>query len=105
MVETLKGQHTSAGNKHNLRKAMVVFQISVFIVLIAVMALVQKQVHYAFNKDLGIEKEGLLRVSLGDHDYKLFCQEIRKKPECGSGERGIMDSAPQRKNAHVDPES
>ena len=80
LVETLKGQHTSAGNKHNLRKAMVVFQISVFIVLIAVMALVQKQVHYAFNKDLGIEKEGLLRVSLGDHDYKLFCQEIRKNP-------------------------
>ncbi len=81
LVETLKGKHSEAGNKHILRKAMVVFQLSVFIVLIAVMALVQKQVHYAFNKDLGFEKEGLVRIPLGDHNYQLFKQEISKSPE------------------------
>ncbi|MGV8139083.1 MAG: FtsX-like permease family protein [Mangrovibacterium sp.] len=78
LVETLKGKYSEAGNRHVLRKAMVVFQISVFIVLIAVMIFVQKQVHYAFSKDLGIEKEGLLRIPLGDHNYELFKQEISK---------------------------
>jgi len=78
LVEILKGKHSDAGNKHMLRKAMVVFQVSVFMVLIAVMTLVQKQVHYAFNKDLGIEKEGLLRIPLNDHNYELFKQEISK---------------------------
>jgi putative ABC transport system permease protein len=81
LVETLKGKHSEAGNKHSLRKAMVVFQLSVFIVLIAVTALVQKQVHYAFNKDLGFAKEGLVRIPLGDHNYQLFKQEISKNPD------------------------
>ena len=80
LVETLKGQHSNVGDKHNVRKALVVFQMAVFIVLIAVMALVQKQVHYAFNKDLGISKEGLIRIPLGDHNYELYKQEIRKNP-------------------------
>ncbi len=80
LVETLKGKYTDAGNRHLVRKSMVVFQISVFIVLVALMVVVQKQVHYAFNKDLGIEKEGLLRIPLGDHNYELFKQEISKNP-------------------------
>jgi putative ABC transport system permease protein len=80
LVETLKGQRTHEGVKHNWRKTLVVFQMAVFIVLVAVMALVQKQVHYGFNKDLGIAKEGLIRIPLGDHNYELFKQEIRKNP-------------------------
>lgn len=80
LVETLKGKYSDAGNRHLIRKGMIVFQVSVFIVLIAVMMLVQKQVHYAFTKDIGIEKEGLLRIPLGDHNYALFKQEIGKNP-------------------------
>jgi putative ABC transport system permease protein len=44
------------------------------------MILVQKQVHFAFAKDLGFSKEGLIRVHLGDHNYELFKQEISKNP-------------------------
>ena len=80
LVETLKGKYSDAGNRHFIRKGMIVFQVSVFIVLIAVMFVVQKQVHYAFTRDIGIEKEGLLRIPLGDHNYQLFKQEIRKNP-------------------------
>jgi putative ABC transport system permease protein len=80
LVETLKGKSSDAGNRHFIRKGMIVFQVSVFIVLIAVMFVVQKQVHYAFTRDIGIEKEGLLRIPLGDHNYQLFKQEIRKNP-------------------------
>lgn len=80
LAESLKGHSISVGKKHNTRKVMVIFQISVFIILIAVMILVQKQVHYAFSKDLGFSKEGLIRVHLGDHNYELFKQEISKNP-------------------------
>jgi putative ABC transport system permease protein len=80
LVETLKGQNTKTGNRHNIRKAMIVFQISVFVILIAVMVLVQKQVHYAFTKDLGFSREGLIRIPLGDHNYQLFKQEAKKNP-------------------------
>jgi len=44
------------------------------------MILVEKQVNYAFSKDLGFAKEGLIRVHVGDHNYKLFKQEITKNP-------------------------
>jgi len=80
LVNVLKGNKMDGNNKHYTRKAMVVFQIAVFISLIATMFLVQKQVHYAFNKDLGFAKEGLIRVPRGDHNLELFKQEISKNP-------------------------
>jgi putative ABC transport system permease protein len=80
LVEILKGHKTSKPSRYSIRKAMVVFQITVFIALIATMILVQKQVNYAFKKDLGFTKEGLVRIQLGDHNYELFKQEIKKNP-------------------------
>lgn len=81
LVDSLKGKYRAVGKRYSLRKAMIVFQISVFIVLTAVMVLVQKQVHYAFTKDMGFVREGLIRVPLGDHNYELFKQEARKNPD------------------------
>jgi|APHig6443717497_1056834.scaffolds.fasta_scaffold19464_1 putative ABC transport system permease protein len=80
LIKILKGHKVSSSGKYSTRKAMVVFQITVFIALIATMFLVQKQVNYAFKKDLGFAKEGLVRIPLGDHNYELFKQEIRKNP-------------------------
>jgi putative ABC transport system permease protein len=80
LVDSLKGKNRAIGKRFSLRKVMIVFQISVFIILFAVMVLVQKQVHYAFTKDMGFAREGLIRVPLGDHNYELFKQEARKNP-------------------------
>ncbi len=80
LVNVLKGNKTNGNKKHYARKTMVIFQIAVFISLIATMFLVQKQVRYAFNKDLGFAKEGLIRVPLGDHNLELFKQEISRNP-------------------------
>ncbi|MCG6189909.1 ABC transporter permease [Maribellus maritimus] len=80
LVNVLKGNKIDIGDKHYTRKAMVIFQIAVFISLISTMFLVQKQVRYAFNKDLGFAKEGLIRVPKGDHNLDLFKQEIKKNP-------------------------
>jgi putative ABC transport system permease protein len=81
LIDTLKGHTQIIGMNHIMRKAMVIFQISVFIILIAIMILVQKQVDYAFSKDLGFTKDGLIRVPVGDHNYELFKQEISKNPD------------------------
>jgi ABC-type transport system, involved in lipoprotein release, permease component len=80
LSETLKGFNIEKVNRHFKRKIMVIFQICVFIILIAIMILVQKQVSFAFSKDLGFAKEGLIRVPVGDHNYGLFKQEILKNP-------------------------
>jgi putative ABC transport system permease protein len=80
LTATLKGLNMIIGKKHNMRKIMVIFQICVFIILISIVMLVQKQVNYAFSKDLGFPKEGLIKVPLGDHNYELFKQEISKNP-------------------------
>jgi putative ABC transport system permease protein len=80
LTEALKGRNMTSGTRHNSRKIMVIFQIAVFTILVAIMILVEKQVNYAFSKDLGFSKEGLIRVHLGDHNYKLFKQEISKNP-------------------------
>lgn len=81
LTEILKGKNTVYGNRHLGRKAMIIFQITVFTILVALVILVEKQVNYAFGKDLGYKKEGLIKVSLGDHNYKLFRQEISKNPD------------------------
>ena len=80
LVNVLKGNKLKSGNNHYARNGMVIFQISIFISLFATMLLVQKQVRYAFNKDLGFAKEGLIRVPLGDQNLELFKQEIGKNP-------------------------
>nr|WP_319401122.1 FtsX-like permease family protein [uncultured Carboxylicivirga sp.] len=80
MAIILKGNKHFIGSKHYARKAMVVFQFVVFIVLISVTFLVQKQVKYTFNKDLGFNKEGLVTIPLGDHNLDLFKEEILKNP-------------------------
>nr|WP_321450496.1 FtsX-like permease family protein [uncultured Carboxylicivirga sp.] len=80
MAIILKGNKHFIGSKHYARKAMVVFQFVVFIVLISVTFLVQKQVKYTFNKDLGFDKEGLVTIPLGDHSLDLFKEEILKNP-------------------------
>ncbi len=80
LTESIKGHNMSLGKRHNIRMIMIIFQISVFIILIAIMLLVQKQVDYTFSKDLGFTKEGLIRIPVGDHNYELFRQEIRKNP-------------------------
>jgi putative ABC transport system permease protein len=80
LAESLKGKNMASGNRQKSRKIMVIFQIAAFTILVAIMILVEKQVNYAFSKDLGFVKEGLIRVHVGDHNYKLFKQEIAKNP-------------------------
>lgn len=87
-VEILQNRDFYTHTKFNWKNALVIFQITVFISLIATMILMQKQVHYGLNKDLGFKKEGLVRVSLGGRDLQLVKQELANSPNivstCGT---------------------
>jgi len=80
LTDTLKGKSFAQSKKLSSRTIMVIFQITVFTILAAILILVKKQVNYAFSKDLGFNKEGLIKVYAGDHNYKLFKEEIIKNP-------------------------
>ncbi len=68
-VEVLKGSGgQSARAKGWLGKSLVVFQFSVAIVLIFVVLVTQRQMHYVLNKDLGYNYENVMGVYLqGGH--------------------------------------
>ncbi len=80
MTEALKGKNLFAGNKLFVRKATITFQFTVFIVLIAIVFGVQKQIKYVMNTDMGFKKEGLLKISKGDRNFNIYKQEILKNP-------------------------
>lgn len=80
IIHLLKGEKSSGNNKISLQKAMIVFQILVFIVLLSSSIIIQKQVRYAFSKDLGFAKEELIKLPLGDRDFNLLKDELLKNP-------------------------
>ena len=100
LSEALKGETISISGKNGLRRALVVFQICIFIVLMSVVTLVRKQVNYAFSMDLGFAKEGLLRVYKGDHNYKLFKEEISRNPDV-IDVSGAMSVPPSRNKMSI----
>ncbi|MEM9328178.1 MAG: ABC transporter permease [Bacteroidota bacterium] len=53
--EVLKGNYQAKGEIVWLRKALVVFQFSITVVLISGVLVVNKQINYMVNKDLGID--------------------------------------------------
>jgi putative ABC transport system permease protein len=61
--ETLKGIFSKSGDGIWLRKTLVVFQFTISIVLIASTIILQRQLHYLQNKNLGMELNQLLVIN------------------------------------------
>ncbi|WP_439182966.1 FtsX-like permease family protein [Carboxylicivirga taeanensis] len=100
LINALKGGNRVNGKYNYSRILMVVFQLVVFISLLSTMFLVQKQVRYAFHKHLGFDKEGLICVSLGGVNAKVFKQEILKNPNVLSAS-GTLWMPPSNNKMHV----
>ncbi|OJJ21727.1 hypothetical protein BKI52_14595 [marine bacterium AO1-C] len=60
----LKGKFSRSRQGHSLRKALVVFQFSISLVMIICTALVYRQMQYVRQKSLGFDKEQMYVVSL-----------------------------------------
>ncbi len=62
-VSTLKGNISEHIGSNFLRKALVVSQFTISVVLLTVTVIVQKQLHFLDNKDLGYDKNNLLHLA------------------------------------------
>ncbi|HTI61820.1 FtsX-like permease family protein [Mucilaginibacter sp.] len=62
-ISTLKGKISEHVGSNFLRKALVVIQFTISVAVLTVTIIVQKQLHFMDNKDLGYDKNNLLRFS------------------------------------------
>lgn len=64
-IPALKGEMGRQGSSIFFRKALVTFQFVVTVVLIAGSAIIYQQLHFAINKDLGLNKKQVLSFHVG----------------------------------------
>ncbi len=80
-VEVLKGERFSSGS-FSLRKALVVFQFVMSIVLIITTLVVQNQMSFIGNKDLGFDQQNLVVIDINNarvrRDFKAIRSEYEK---------------------------
>ncbi|HMQ62358.1 MAG TPA: ABC transporter permease [Flavilitoribacter sp.] len=116
-METLKGQLSRGTKGRGLQNALVVFQFTVSIVLIAATILVNRQMNFILQKDLGFDKDQVILLqgaqTLGEKKYALR-ENLLQLPEVqyvsigdflpveGSKRYGNMMKPENRKNADQD---
>jgi putative ABC transport system permease protein len=82
-VSVLKGTARTAGGGSFFRKALVVFQFSVAVILMVGSLVIYSQIHFMRNKDLGYDKENLVTLALNtivQQNYEAFRNELLGKP-------------------------
>ncbi len=71
-INALKGSMEHAKGGIGLRKALVIFQFVVSIVLITITLIISSQITYMINKDLGYSQEGVIYFPLSDGFYENY---------------------------------
>lgn len=85
-IAVLKGKFRSTGQGISLRKALVVFQFSMSIMLIAATAIVYTQLKFVKNHDLGFQKDQMLIINFeGDEKVQQNIERIKKAIADNSG--------------------
>ncbi|MBS1529173.1 MAG: ABC transporter permease [Bacteroidetes bacterium] len=81
-VSTLKGKISEHIGSNFLRKGLVVAQFTISVAVLSVTIIVQKQLHFMDNKDLGYDKNNLLHFSYVNSDSKglAFKNEVLTTP-------------------------
>ncbi|MEO6187329.1 MAG: FtsX-like permease family protein, partial [Ginsengibacter sp.] len=82
-ASTLKGKFTGNVSGHNLvRKSLVVLQFAISIVVLIAMIVVQQQVSFMKNKNIGFNKNNLLSIGSVSWDGKgdVFKNELLNQP-------------------------
>ena len=85
----LKSGYLSATKISNVRKSLLVVQMSVFIVLMLCSTLVIKQLNYIKNKDLGFDYRNVVSVFIPDDEkFKQIVVEMDQSPFISSFSNG-----------------
>lgn len=97
-VTVLKGKLTTKGGNAFFRKFLVVFQFAISIFMLISTLIVFDQLQFMRNKDLGFEKERVVRLSLNEQALREKSQglldRLRQTPEVASV--GMASSFPGR---------
>jgi len=93
-IAVLKGKFNPSGEGISLRKALVVFQFSMSITLIAATAIVYTQLKYVDSHDLGFQKEQMLIIDF-EGDQKVQ-QEIEVVKKAIADNPGVVSLAASR---------
>ena len=86
-IHVLKGRLISSFQFMNLRKLLVITQFVLALILIAGALVIQQQVSFIQNKNLGLEKEHVFFISMEDkaaENYKVIKEELNKYPSIQS---------------------
>lgn len=78
-VVVLKSKMTSRGGNAFLRKGLVVLQFSISIIMLVCTWLVYDQLQFLREKDLGFDKENIIRMSLPTDDMRQKYTVLRSK--------------------------
>ena len=78
-VIVLKGKITSKGGNAFLRKGLVILQFSISITMLVCTWLVYDQLQFLRQKDLGFDKEHVIRLSLSTNEMRENCNALRAK--------------------------
>ncbi len=84
-VKVLKGKIKVKSRDINFRKALLIFQFGISSLLIVCSMIIVKQLQMIHNKDIGLNKENVLTISVygkeAQSKINLFKQEAQKIPE------------------------
>ena len=87
-VNVLKGKLTSKGGNAFFRKFLVVFQFAISIFMLISTLIVYDQLQFMRNKDLGFEKDRVVRLSLNERALReksqVLVDRLRQTPEVAS---------------------
>lgn len=90
-AKVLKGKLTDRIGGLQLRRALVILQFALSIILIIAALGVRSQIHYIMNKDLGFQRENVLALSLSDElneKYDVIETALSADPAVASIGRG-----------------
>jgi predicted permease len=82
-VSVFKGTASSTGRRSLFRKALVVFQFSIAVILMIGSLVIYSQIQFMQSKDLGYDKENLVTLPLNPNiqkNYEAFKNELLKNP-------------------------
>lgn len=95
-VNVLKGKITARGRNALFRKVLVVFQFGISIFMLIATLIVFNQLQFMRNKDLGFEKERVVRLNLNERALREKAQglvdRLKQTPEVSAV--GMASSAP-----------
>jgi len=82
-IAFLSNQLQSAKGKSVLRQVLITIQLVIIIALLSATFIVYHQIHFGLNKDLGINKEGLIFMDFNPNtlDYEVFKHAVSGNPD------------------------